>query len=698
MPMPLSVPHTKIDPLRAFMAGAFIAGSERPVPLVGTCFDVRIEGGLATVVTRRTFRNVEADSIEATITFPIPVHAVLYDLEARIGERTVKAKAQRKATARETYEEAIERGKAAVLHEEVLRGVHMLSVAHIAPGAEIEVVASWAITLTQVEGHSQLRIPLTVGDIYGQSGLPDSDDLIHGGPVQQADLNVVCGDGVVSLKGGTLRDGRARIPLNAPIDLEVTGWSARTLPGRAADGRAVSVQIEPAPVGEAPLNVAILIDHSGSMGEICSTDRASQTKHAALVAALRRASNGIAASDTIDLWEFDDGVRRVGMARHAQELSGLLDRVSDPSGGTEIGRALAKVTAQSGARDVLLVTDGKSHALDVQALAQAGRRFTVVLVGEDSLEANVGHLAALTGGEIFVGAGADIDAVVSAALRSLRTPGEIGTPIVGEPQRIAVRRAGMQITAEWTAHAEAVEATALSRAVAACAASLALPLLDMEAAGQLAEAEGLVTHLTSLVLVDQAGTALEGVPATRKIALPAPATALSSRLACMMPSCTSAQSESFDSYSVPFRRSDASPGWPLDAYRRTTARALRSQAKPPRPSFSIDWDAAPKRLQAGDLSSLDADMAKLIKEAAALDEVCALARSLGLDPVVLVVGLLARMQGASNRSAARIVKAIFGRRPAKELEGVTAAFGKACGLSGLFSGESYEWNLRISVA
>ena len=75
--------------------------------------------------------------------------------------------------------------------------------------------------------------------------------------------------------------------------------------------------------------------------------------------------------------------------------------LSGPAGGTEIGTALAGVTALSQAQDVLLVTDGKSHALDVQALARTGRRFSVVLVGEDSLEANVGHLAALTGGQIL---------------------------------------------------------------------------------------------------------------------------------------------------------------------------------------------------------------------------------------------------------------------------------------------------------
>jgi len=186
-----------IDPLGAFVAGAFISGSERPMPLISTSFDVSIEAGLVTVVTTREFRNDEPESIEATITFPVPVHAVLFDLEARIDGRVLKARAQRKSQARETYEGAIDSGKSAILHEEVLRGVHMLSVGHIGAGTTIEVRSTWAITLSYATDRGHVRIPLTVGDIYGRSGLPDSDDLIHGGPLQYADLSVQCRDGRV---------------------------------------------------------------------------------------------------------------------------------------------------------------------------------------------------------------------------------------------------------------------------------------------------------------------------------------------------------------------------------------------------------------------------------------------------------------------------------------------------------------------
>src|SRR6516225_4775034 len=119
--MTLAVPQTRTDPLQAFTAGAFVAGTERPVPLVKTSLDVGVDGGLAMVLTHRNFRNTEDASIEATITFPVPVHAVLFHLEAKIDGRVLKARAQRKARALETYEAAIEQGRTTVLHEEVLR-------------------------------------------------------------------------------------------------------------------------------------------------------------------------------------------------------------------------------------------------------------------------------------------------------------------------------------------------------------------------------------------------------------------------------------------------------------------------------------------------------------------------------------------------------------------------------------------------
>jgi hypothetical protein len=76
----------------------------------------------------------------------------------------------------------------------------------------------------------------------------------------------------------------------------------------------------------------------------------------------------------------------------------------------------------------------------------------------------------------------------------------------------------------------------------------------------------------------------------------------------------------------------------------------------------IDWDAAPHRLQHGDLSAVDPDVASEIRRAAADPAVVALARKLRLSPVALIIALLARARALASRSAARIARAVLGPR------------------------------------
>ncbi len=679
MPVIVIAPPRAADPLRALMAGAFASDTRRPFPLLSTAFDVTIEGGFAVVETKRLLRNDEPESIEATITFPVPVHATLFSLEARVDGRTLKARAERRDQARVVYELAIDQGKGAVLHEEVLRGVHMLSVGHVRPGGEVEVRTAWATTLSMVDGKGCLRIPLTVGDIYGRSGLSSSDELIHGGPVQVATLTVRSVDGAIELNHGQLEDGRAEVALDTPIDLVVTGWTPRDLVGRAADGRDVVLRIEPQPAPDLPLDAALLIDRSGSMAQPVAGHENGITKHEAAVAGLQAVADRLGDGDFVDLWQFNTALTHVGSTKAGsrlpmiaalwgggprQRLLALADRLEDPEEGTEIGAALAGVVRQSSTRDVLLVTDGKSHALDVQAMAVAGRRVAVVLVGEDSLEGNVGHLAALTGGDIFIAAAADLSEVMAAALASLRRPCRMPEPVRGELREVRTTRANAAITAEWREPAEAIADTVLARAVAAVAAGLALPVLDAKAAAALAVTEGMVTHLTSLVLVDEAAEVQEGIPATRKIALPSPR----AQSMDLGPS-SHRRSESMFSRSGPkpvhvAEGPDSLPARPMPPGHPQEA-VLKSGSPQPSLDLSIagmriDWTASPNDLIAGDLSGVDEAVVRLLESAARMPRVVELATRLGLSPVALVVGLLARARARHDRSAARIARAVFG--------------------------------------
>lgn len=110
---------------------------------------------------------------------------------------------------------------------------------------------------------------------------------------------------------------------------------------------------------------------------------------------------------------------------------------------------------------------------------------------------------------------------------------------------------------------------------------------------------------------------------------------------------------------------------------------LRRQASPPRPATGvrdpgsggglaplrgrIAWSLQPKSLRRGGLDRLAADVADALRQAAAVAEVVALARALGLPPLVVAVALLAQAEAAADRSAARIARVVLADRHAGQV-------------------------------
>ncbi len=708
--------HPGPSPLVTFLRGALAARA--PSPLAATRIDVEIDAGLAVATTTRVFRNAEEAPIEATLTFPVPVHATLFGLTARIGDRRLAARAQPRKLARETYEDAVERGKTAVLHEELLKGVHLLTVGQIPPGAEVEVSAVYAQPLTATGGAARLRLPLTVGDVYGPSPLGEAEALIHGGENASALLTVRASEGGVALDGAPIdasEDAAAiEIPLNRPIDLSVSKWTPREIVGRASDGRAVALSLAPRESEDRALDVALLIDRSGSMSGRYDLG-VDVTKHQSVVGGMMRLAGRLMAGDKVDLWQFDDHAERTAPdeqedAADADEIDVFIRRAArlgEPRGGTEIGGALEKLLRESAARDVLLITDGMSYALDVQGVARAGKRVSVLLVGKDSLEAKVGWLASVTGGEIFIAAGPLEDALF-AAIESLRSEVEPRPSVSGAPESLSRIQSGMRISAAWRPDGAARE-DVFGRAAAAVAAALALPAMPEDAATELAVAEGLTTHLTSLVLVDEESEPQEGEPVRRKVALPTPQTldfmeqeAVAVWAAPLM--AKAARSASMTR--VAFRRfgGPAASAPPEDAQlsvarkrigdierkasqklgNPSRARRLRSflendassaEARSddragvaPLTPLAVDWAAEPDRLRRGDVAALAPEAAAAVRRLATLPTVALAARRHGLDPIVLALALYALAAAAADPGAAAFAEAALGERPAADVE------------------------------
>lgn len=639
-----------------------------PIPLKSTAYDVEIAAGLAIVKLVRLFRNDEQHPIEATITFPVPFDAVVTEIKAQMEGRTLLGRAKARAAARDSYEDAIDRGKPAALHEELLRGLHMLSVANVGPGVEIQVTATFATPLSQTAGVGRLRIPVTVGQIYGDLALPDSDALITGGPVEEAILNVRSRQGTVLLGGRHAIDGRTIVTLDRPIELEIAGEPAifsQVLVGRAADGRQVSLAFRAVDPGKAVLDADLLLDVSGSMKAQVSADSLMSQWDAVKNGLTAASRMHLSATDRIAVWVFSNDCRKVGSASGA-DIAGMVSEIPFDNGGTELARAIAAVAASRRNTNVLLVTDGQSgNTIDVQGAVATGARFTVVLVGAGALETNVGYLAALTGGQMFVTQGAEIEPAIVAAIASMRDVASPAEPFDGGPTRIVRRIAGAEIQAIWAKADEKTPAReGVPAAIGAYAASLAIPGMNKELAAGLAEAEGIVGHLTSLVLVDEAADAVSDIPRTRKVALAAPLAA--SALLRKMP-----VGASFSQASPP----EPAPGFAHDRAAAPSKLAMgmgglgeEVRAALPGRSGVIDvrtvggrvsWDSNARALMSGDVRELDRDVRLVLERVSLLEKVSALAASLGRLPLIVAVALLAKADEKWSRTAARFSRSIF---------------------------------------
>lgn len=445
----------------------------------------------------------------------------------------------------------------------------------------------------------------------------------------------------------------------------MTGIVSSELTGVGRDGRPVTFQISPHNKQSAALNTAVLVDRSGSMSAQCTySDDNSETQHEAVVRGLREMQPLLVDGDRLALWEFDTDCDRVGEfnCNNPGEFKGLLSMLGDPRGGTSIGSALEQVCASEEGRDILLITDGQSYDLDVQRLAKSGNRIFVVLVGEGSLEAMVGHLAVLSGGDIHFSFGADVGQAIQACIEGMRQQSIHGACCdlneLGLPERVVTAHNNASIEASWSQEVENPQVSSeFTEAVAAYAASLAFAGAEEKWAANIAVQAGLVTHLTSLVLVAEDAQIQEDLPRTIKQAIPAPRGMKQFYSAPPSVAYASAPNPGI-CYSAPRHLGIAS----LDE----TDRLLDSV--PPRspirgwdPAVSlgrqIDWNSEGSKLAQGQLGGIPQEIAIEITDFA--QEVEDFADQLGMSSHIFVIALAAYAVQESSKWAARVYRRII---------------------------------------
>jgi hypothetical protein len=644
-----------ISTLRDGVVG-FTDQERRPIPLTAMRIAIEINQGLAIVTTTRSFRNVEAVPIEAVLTFPVPFDAVMTGLRAVIDGRALTAKAQSKTQARESYEDALDRGKTAVLHEEALRGVHVLSVGQLGSGKSVEVIAEIVMPLSMIDGAPFLRIPTTVGQIYGASPLLPSDDLrTSENAFMSAELSIRTDSGSPRLHNAPpLSQHVTTVALDRAIEISVPGAHFGVSEGCDAKGRRVRVSLSPAPRGESKIDVAILVDRSGSTGTFLGDRGERTTVWDAMKSGLVDGISQLLPADRVGLFQFDNTCQSLGFSTGA-EATTLLSKLQPPGGGTELGAAIETVCA-AGGRDVLVLTDGQTWASEVHAAASRGCRISAVLVGSASLDAMIGHLASITGGQVFYAQGHDVGPAVRSAIASMRSPGAsvVGSALDGDPVTVSVARGGVRIEATWKRTPTDQTLDAIGR----YSASLALPLLEEQQATKLAVGHGLCSHLTSLVLVDEDGDTTDGMPEMRQVPL---ALSAGENIAYCLDSAPLAGLRKLDAATM------ASFGLNrLEASMRVTdtdplSRWLHRSRLHESSRASIDWDRLAIALLAGDLSGLTASQREAVRRLAQSKPVVELAKAMGVDPVRIAIALLAEME--NSRTAQRLARRTLARAP-----------------------------------
>lgn len=614
-------------------------GKSHPLPLTGAAIAVTVRGGLAVVTVTRQLTNTEAVPIEAILTFPVGFEAAVTGLSAEVEGRVLRAEAQPKARARAEYEDAIDRGKLAVLHEEVLRGVHMLSVANLAPGASARVVMEQVVPVARIADGGVLRLPQTVGQLYGSSPLQPADDVVTSAQALQVARLSVTSEGPVMLTGhGDLAGREITVPLSRAIELTLAQTAFSPVSGTTADGRSVTLSVAPAAADDR-LDLAVLFDRSGST----SSAVGGGTVWSAMQEGLAHCLAQLRPDDRILLGQFDDDCQILGAAS-GPDARRLLGKIKGPKGGTELGKAILKLV-DFGARDILVMTDGQTWEHEMDAIAGADCRISAVLVGPGSLDANIGHLVALKGGQLFYAPGEDVASALSPAFAAARSAAGEGRLSGHE---LTCVRGGMRITASWSVAGSRTGADAVGR----FAAALQMAFLPPDGALRIALDHGLCSHLTSLVLVDEAGESQRLLPEQRKIGLAQPSMAAPDLMPVASSPLPRMMKRAFSRYRAAPQALETPP-----AGQDVLELAAR-----------IDWDAQSNAFLQGDLSALTAQDRHLLRRQ--FYRVCVLdlaaARGVGIDLVALA--LVAAEIAPQDIAALRFVRRVLGQDGMAEVQ------------------------------
>jgi Ca-activated chloride channel family protein len=369
-----------------------VAVDGRTLPLVATAIAADACGGLARVVVEQRFRNAHDVPLTVTYSLPLPPDAAVSAYAFRVGDRRVVGEIDRRASARERFEESVLEGKTAALLEQDRSSLFTQEIANVPPGGEVvaEVTIDQRLRFLS-EGEWEWRFPRTVAPRYlGEEGrVPDAARLVQDmteAPLPvRATLNLTVRDALSPGRAPESPSDRVRTEggrvvfadeAGAPLDRDlVVRWAVAQVEfgvrvdvarppassDLAGDAFALLTVVPPRPDARptpVPRDVVVLLDTSGSM----SGEPLDQARR--VVGAL---VDTLGTGDQLEMIEFSSSARRwkrTAVAANDAHRRGAHAWLAGlkASGSTEMREALIEALRPlrpESQRQVVLVTDGQ---------------------------------------------------------------------------------------------------------------------------------------------------------------------------------------------------------------------------------------------------------------------------------------------------------------------------------------------------
>jgi len=402
-----------------------LSSGSRDLMLLGVKANGAIKGRLLVMTLEQRYRNSSDSNTEITYTFPLPVGAVLMDIEVELNGQVLTGEVSPKATARARYEEAISEGNSSIMLEKNRDGSFTLELGNLMAREECKIMVRYAQILQTEHGQVRLMLPTTIAPRYGN---PITQGKLQPHQVPVTDLAAeypfditltLMGDmantnvGSPSHKTSYLRnkdDLVVRLSQRGYLDRDFilvinnlkNESDALICKDLCVEGQhAVIAFFSPKVVDAAPRPMAakVLVDCSGSMAGD-SIDAARR--------AIKGIVSGLVKQDKFSLSRFGSTFEHrsrgmwSGTAQAKASAMRWIDNVHADLGGTEMASALVSTIAIATVdkADILLITDGEIEGIDevIDVAKKSRHRVFIVAIGASPAENHLRRLATETEG------------------------------------------------------------------------------------------------------------------------------------------------------------------------------------------------------------------------------------------------------------------------------------------------------------